>query len=371
MVMNDERIIDVAGLDELFGELVRRGYTLVGPTVGEDTIVYQQISGVADLPAGIVEEQEAGFYRLHDTGGEEFFAHTTSPHSWKQFLRPPRQRLWTATRSDGDVEFEPEPLDRTKYAVIGARSCDLSAIEVLDAVLTQSSHVDPHYEQRRDAAFVIAVQCGRAGGTCFCVSMDTGPRAESGFDLALTEVTEDARHYFVVEIGSDRGEQVLGAIDDRQAKADESQRAREITDETARSMGRTMQADGLRDLLAENLEHPQWDDVAERCLSCTNCTMVCPTCFCTTTEVSTNLDGTVSEQQQRWDSCFTLDFSYVHGGSVRTSTKGRYRQWMTHKLGTWHDQFGMSGCVGCGRCITWCPVGIDITAEVAAIRATE
>ncbi len=112
--MNDERIIDVAGLDELFGELVRRGYTLVGPTVGEDTIVYQQISGVADLPAGIVEEQEAGFYRLHDTGGEEFFAHTTSPHSWKQFLRPPRQRLWAPCSGVRIFSFSPSGSRRAR-----------------------------------------------------------------------------------------------------------------------------------------------------------------------------------------------------------------------------------------------------------------
>jgi sulfhydrogenase subunit beta (sulfur reductase) len=135
-------------------------------------------------------------------------------------------------------------------------------------------------------------------------------------------------------------------------------------------MGRQMDTNGLKELLQGNPTHKQWDDVAARCLTCANCTMVCPTCFCTTVEDHTDLTGQTAERVRRWDSCFTLDFSYIHGGSVRTETKSRYRQWMTHKLASWIDQFGTSGCVGCGRCITWCPVGIDITAEVAAIRAS-
>jgi Fe-S oxidoreductase len=99
--------------------------------------------------------------------------------------------------------------------------------------------------------------------------------------------------------------------------------------------------------------------------------MVCPTCFCTSVEETNDLTGTESSRSRRWDSCFTMDFSYIHGGSVRNSPKSRYRQWMTHKLSTWVDQFGTSGCVGCGRCITWCPVGIDITEEVRAIADSE
>jgi Fe-S oxidoreductase len=96
--------------------------------------------------------------------------------------------------------------------------------------------------------------------------------------------------------------------------------------------------------------------------------MVCPTCFCATVEDATDLTGSATERRRVWDSCFSQEFSYIHGGSVRTSAGARYRQWITHKLATWHEQFGVSGCVGCGRCITWCPVGIDITAEARAVR---
>jgi ferredoxin len=201
--------------------------------------------------------------------------------------------------------------------------------------------------------------------------MDAGPKAKVGFDIALTEIVQDTQHIFVVETGTDRGKAVIAELSQRAATAEEVSQAEEIIARTASSMGREMPAEGLRDLLMRNLEHPRWDEVAERCLSCANCTMVCPTCFCTSVEDSSDLTGAETSRSRRWDSCFTMDFSYIHGGSVRPSTKSRYRQWMTHKLATWHDQFDTSGCVGCGRCITWCPVGIDITEEVRAIQDSE
>ena len=155
------------------------------------------------------------------------------------------------------------------------------------------------------------------------------------------------------------------------ASAEEKAKAEGIVAKAARQMGRTLDTKGIKELLYRNYENPRWDDVAKRCLTCGNCTLVCPTCFCTTVEDVTDLTGEHVERWRKLDSCFTMDFSYIHGGSIRSSPRARYRQWMTHKLATWIDQFGTSGCVGCGRCITWCPVGIDITEEAAAIRQSE
>ncbi len=245
---------------------------------------------------------------------------------------------------------------------------------ILDRVLlggTRSGGSESPDRAGREDVFVIAVQCTQAGGTCFCVSMNTGPTAESGYDIALTEVLEGARHYFVLDVGSERGADLLSELPHARAAAEEQGSASAAHARAAAQMGRELDVTDIRELLYRNYENPRWEEVAERCLSCGNCTMVCPTCFCTTVEDTTDLAGEHVERHQRWDSCFTVDYSHIHGGAVRASTRSRYRQWMTHKLATWIDQFGSSGCVGCGRCITWCPVGIDITEEARAIRESE
>ncbi len=233
-----------------------------------------------------------------------------------------------------------------------------------------AEYSDRDYAARREDVFLVAVNCFEPGGTCFCTSMGTGPKVESGSDLTLTELL-DLEHRFLVEAGSDRGAELLAELSGRPAVATDLAAAEQSVATAADKMGRTMETFDLRDLLDRNLEHPRWDDVAQRCLTCGNCTLVCPTCFCSAVEDETDLSGGEAERWRVWDTCFSVDYSHIHGGSIRPSGRSRYRQWMTHKLGTWHDQFGSSGCVGCGRCITWCPVGIDITEEVAAIRATD
>jgi ferredoxin len=355
-------------VDILFEVLKRRGFGLVGPTVREGAIVYGELTSTADLPIGWTDEQEGGTYRLKKRADEALFGYAVGPHSWKKFLLPSKLRLWQARREGDRFQIIEENQEAPKLAFIGIRSCELHAVAIQDKVLVDGPSVDPYYKSQREKIFIIAVQCGQAGGTCFCASMKTGPKATSGFDLALTEVLETGRHYFVVEAGTDQGAEILKEVPHEPAGDAAIATAEDIVAKTAQKMGRAMDTTGIKDLLYNNEEHPRWDQVAARCLTCGNCTLVCPTCFCTTVEDVTDLTGEHAERWRRWDSCFTLDFSYVHGGTIRSSAKSRYRQWMTHKLATWMDQFGTSGCVGCGRCITWCPVGIDLTEEVRAIR---
>jgi formate hydrogenlyase subunit 6/NADH:ubiquinone oxidoreductase subunit I len=343
---------------------------VVGPTVRDGAIVYDELSGADDLPRGWTDEQDGGVYRLQGRDDEALFGYAVGPHSWKQFLLPPRSRLWQARRTDDGFVVEDHPEEAPVYAFLGVRSCDLHAIAVQDRVFLEGPHVDPTYRARRNA-FVVAVNCGQAAGTCFCVSMNTGPKVTSEFDLALTELLDDGRHEFLLEIGSERGAEVVAELPCADATAEAERAAATATERAVAQQGRSMDTTEIQELLYRNYEHSRWDDVAQRCLTCANCTMVCPTCFCTTVEDVTDLQGDHAERWRRWDSCFTSDFSHIHGGSIRTSTRSRYRQWMTHKLATWIDQFGTSGCVGCGRCITWCPVAIDITEEVAAIRASD
>jgi ferredoxin len=268
------------------------------------------------------------------------------------------------------VQVVPVLDDAAPVAFVGARPCELAALGLLDRVLGASEHPDPLYSARRAAAFVAVVECARPARTCFCTSMGTGPAAGAGFDLALTELVGDGGHRFIARAGSSVGDSVLAELGGTPAPAAAWDERAELLERSEAAMSRRLDTDGLAALLARNLEHPRWDDVAERCLSCGNCTLVCPTCFCSALDDVSDLSG-ATERRRRWDSCFVLGYSEVHGGPVRSSTRSRYRQWATHKLSTWFDQFQTAGCVGCGRCITWCPVGIDITEEAAAIRASD
>lgn len=360
-------VIDKEGVAQLIASLQRRGYQVVGPTLRDGAIAYEIVNGLEDLPAGWTDEQAAGRYRVKKRNDGALFGYTVAPQSWKRFLHPSELPLIEA-KCDGDSfrilnNNEAPP----RCAFLGARACELAAIAVQDRVFLEGRFTDPQYGGRRHGIFVVAVNCTQAGPNCFCASMQTGPRAHQGFDLALTEIIDGDRQVFAVEIGTEAGEEVLGDLHASEAPAELCAQA-DAAVQQAGLQTRHMDTTGIRDLLVNNFDHPQWDNVAARCLSCANCTMVCPTCFCTTVDDVSDVTGTYASRWRRWDSCFTQSFSYIHGGSVRTSFKSRFRQWMTHKLACWIDQFGCSGCVGCGRCITWCPAGIDITEEVRAIR---
>lgn len=364
-------LVERQHIDQLLDALRKKGYRTLGPTLRDNAVALDELSSMSDLPVGWTDEQEGGKYRLKKRSDQSLFGFVVGQQSWKQFLLQPEMLLWQARRSESGLQIAGESEQPKRSAFIGVRSCDLGAIAIQDKIFLEGEYADPSYKARRENLFIVAVNCVQAGGTCFCASMGTGPKATSGFDLALTEVLDSMNHYFVVEIGSEVGGEVAHGIPHREVLENQIEIADDLVRKCASSMGRTIKTEGIRDLLYRNYNSPRWDDVADRCLTCGNCAMVCPTCFCTTVEDYTDLAGKEVERRRRMDVCFTLDFSYIHGGSIRTSPKSRYRQWMTHKLATWIDQFGTSGCVGCGRCITWCPVGIDITEEARAIRESE
>jgi ferredoxin len=367
---HEARLLTCRNLADLFAALTCHGYDIIGPTIRDGAVVLDRIQSPEQLPAGWTDEQRAGHYQLTRRQDEAYFGFAVGPESWKKYFLPAESRLWSAERNQGSFHIlnddapPPRPL-----ALVGVRACDLAAIAIQDRVLMQDRYVDSVYANRRRGAFIVVVQCTHTAPTCFCASLDSGPASKRGFDLSVTELLEvRSGHSFVIHAGSTRGAEVLSELDGEPSSPEDVRRESEAIELAKRSQVRKLDLEGFKEIVNKRFDDDCWDKITARCLTCGNCTMACPTCFCSTIEDTSDITGTRVERWRRWDSCFTLSFSYIHGGSVRTSAKSRYRQWLTHKLVSWVDQFGMPGCVGCGRCITWCPVGIDLTEAVHTIQ---
>jgi ferredoxin len=352
-------------LDELLASLRNDGYQTVGPQVEHQVVAYKEIETIQELPLGFASEQEKGMYRLVNTGEQRYFDALPGSQTWKKFLYPAQRDLFFLEKNNGHWEKSPAPHSQDRFALIGVRACELAAIEILDKVLIRKDFTDADYSTRRSSLFILSVNCAHPGNTCFCASMGTGPECKQGYDLNLTELDE----VFLVTIGSDAGLALVQQVEWEPASAFHLQAAQRAIQQAAESMGRELNGlEGVPALLLENLEHPHWAEIAHRCLSCGSCTLACPTCFCWDTKDHVYITTRKTNRQLVWDSCFNPGYSAQAGGNTRPSTRARYRQWLTHKFGNWQHQFGTLGCVGCGRCITWCPASIDVTEEIGAFQ---
>jgi len=360
--------LPIAQLSLLVTKLMALGYRCLGPTVENGAIVMRELDAPDGLPRGLQAAQAPGRYQLTRDPLNRYFAWANGPQAIKPLAFAPEESLWRVERdAAGALQFAPVLPATPAQAIIGVRACDLAALALQDAHFLQKGRRDAHYAQRREQLFLVAVQCAEPGATCFCASTGDGPTPTVGYDLALTELAGG----FVTLAGTVKGQQVLNALGLAPATPQQIEAARQQGQTAAASQTRSLPSRKLRDALMSRLEHPRWDEVATRCLACGNCTAVCPTCFCHAESDVPALDGQASQHVRMWDSCFGESHGHLHGFNVRPDIRSRYRQWLTHKLATWHDQYGRSGCVGCGRCIAWCPAEIDLTEEVAALTRSE
>lgn len=356
-------IISKDGLETIIENLKLNGYRVVGPKLRGGVIVLDEINSVNDLPIGYVDAQGPGKYGSKRSGGS-YFSYVNGPFPLKYFLYPPEADLLKVVREEGKIKVLPATDVAERRAFLGVRACDLAALKILDKVLLGREYIDLQYKSLRGEAFILGVNCTRVGENCFCASMGTGPRLGDGFDLALTELAD----CFLLEVGSEEGAEVLSGVELRMASDGEVRRAMEAIEEARRAMAKGVDTSNLKEALYDKIASPKWDEIAKKCLSCGNCTTVCPTCFCTDVLDEVDLVGNVITRKRVWDSCFNIEFAETVGGNPRPVIRDRFRQRVMHKMAYWVDQFGTFGCVGCGRCITWCPAGIDITEVVRALR---
>ncbi len=365
---NTKYIADKCSIDSLLTLLKEQKFKTVGPTVRDETIIYDELDSISDLPIGITDVHEAGSYRLKERNDKALFGYNVGPFSFKKYLFPPRLTILKTKRVDGKITIIKENDSVDKLALLGVKPCELQAILIQDKIFIEGEYIDNYYKEQRDNLLIVTTNCTEAGNSCFCTSTQSGPEAKSGFDIAITELIDDNGHNFLIEAGTKNGLTFLKKLPLSEPSDNDIETAVKKIKSASENMGRKLETKNLKELLLDNLNHPHWEDIAKRCLSCGNCTMVCPTCFCSNIEDVTSLTGEDNERIRTWDSCFSMEYSYIHGGTVRASIKSRYRQWMTHKLASWQEQFNTLGCVGCGRCIVWCPVGIDITEETKSLQ---
>ena len=354
-------------LQKLLDALKATGRHCLGPVERDGTLMFDAITSAEQLPVGVHDVQGPGSYRLQHDDSRRCFAWANGPQALKPLTFAPQETLWRVSRNDDGMRFSPVATEHSGMALIGARACDLAALKLQEKHFLGGEHIDPGFGERRDSLFIVAVDCNHPADTCFCASTGDGPAAKQGFDIAMSELDEG----FLLRPGSPAGQAVIDKL--TLSAASEAQK-KQVADElvlAAQAQTRQLPSDNLRDAIFERQDHPHWAEIAERCLACGNCTAVCPSCFCSSYEARPSLDGKEAEQVRSWDSCFSFEHSNLHGHALRDDIRLRYRQWLTHKLAGWHDQYGRSGCTGCGRCITWCPVGIDLTAEVATLLEGE
>jgi sulfhydrogenase subunit beta (sulfur reductase) len=307
-----------------------------------------------------------------DTGTVPEFDHGNTVRPPKNFVFPQREVLYRYRSEAGKApEITPTLPAAQPVVVFGVRPCDGRAMVRNDKVFT-CGFVDPYYATRREQVVYVGLACSAPPSpNCFCQAVGGTPHSEDGLDVLMTEL--DGRYH--VKALSAKGKQI---VDGASSLFDKAQAAdgKEVEKVHAASRqhpqrslaGMQQVADGLK----RNFDSPLWEKLGQACLGCGACTYLCPSCHCfDINDEPTGLSPPAGERVRTWDNCQFPEFTmHTSGHNPRESTGSRLRQRVSHKLLYFVENHNIQQCTGCGRCITHCPVGIDIVRVASEVSAS-
>jgi len=332
------------------------GAKLFGYRHHNGRIAFSEINNINEIFVALTDIQKPGYYRA--SSGYRFRHSFSSP---KVFLLPPEHLILTVSR-DYDILESSSSFQELTAIFFGIKPCDRKAIDILDHILYGRS---PVYTTRRNAVRAIVVEeCLEPGETCFCSTVNAGPTISSGFDIAYARLYGDL---LVFRYGSSLGEKILGKVGLQRAQESHVKMYLEMVNRAISMMrGRIPNISEIQKALMEKVSaKPFWEEISSKCVGCGNCNYVCPTCFCT--EIEDRVENGFSTRVGVWLGCLTYTYGLVAGGHFRQELYTRYRHFILHKFLFYPKQVGDIGCVGCGRCITWCPLGIDLRETLSRI----
>lgn len=345
---------DMESLEKLILALKSRGLAVLAYKLQGDLPVFGEVGSLRDILVEYSDLQSPGSYKLvKDMRG--FFRH--SQYSPKYFLHPPIQDVYEVSDDFNIAQTRTNPVPT---ALFGIKPCDLAAIEVLDKIL----ECDDVYQARRSSiAYIIVEECVEPGGTCFCGSVGAGPSVTKGYDVAYTRLDDKV----LFKVGSSKGMELIEKLGLAKAPEKLLRKYEELLVDAKRKASRLPPLETIAKALEDVAPAEEfWRYVSARCVGCTNCNMVCPTCFCTEFVDYANLTGNARRERQ-WFGCLSYTYGQVAGQHFRPELLMRYRHFVLHKFVFYQKQIGLPGCVGCGRCITWCPMGIDLREVVSRV----
>ena len=323
----------------------------------------QNLIETYDLFAPVQLTEGVSAYKKIDQPEEVDLSHSNSQKAAKEVFFPQSEVMLQCEKTEKLNRVTSVEEVRRERILLGARPCDLQAISILDPVFMGKEYTDVYYLKKRETTLIIGFACDQPRSTCFCSSVGGGPFIRTGSDLFFIDLGDA----YLIEFITKKG----GALRDnrllKEADAKDLSLAHGIEKKAREKLNSYLPVEGIEKSLDRIMEGPFWDRIHEKCIGCGVCTFLCPTCHCF--DIADEAVNNKGRRVRNWDSClFPLYSLETSGHNPRPTGRERTRQRLMHKFNYYPKNFGRIACVGCGRCIAYCPVNFDIREAIEEIK---